>query len=162
MLDVRAHEQALALNLLPSGLYVMTGAYEGKRSGTLVKWVSQVANEPALIAVAIFRGHWVEPLIRDSRGFGICRVDAGDKLIERKFGEDARRDADPFDCLPIEVLQTGAPLIKKSQFALDCLTVRHFDLEADHSLYIGQVVGARVYQPAPTASAPRGRNGHAH
>lgn len=149
MLDVTPQDASAALARLPSGLYVMTSAFEGKRAGVCVRWVTQLAAEPPLIGVAMFRGHWVEPLIRDSHAFAICRVDDADRLIAKKFADPARREGDPFDCLPIETIVTGAPVIRRSLVALDCVVIRHLDLEADHSLYIGHVVGGRVYaQPS--------------
>jgi len=150
MIEVRPQDVSGVLAQLPVGLFVMTGAMEGKRSGMLSKWVTQVANEPPLIAVAIFRGHWVETLIRDSHSFGLCQIDPADRLLQKKFGEtgprdNPRRDLDPFDCVATETLITGSPLIRRSALALDCTVIRHLDMEADHSLYIGQVVSARVY-----------------
>lgn len=151
MLDLRVQDLLAALEALPSATYVMTSAFDGKRAGVLVRWVQACATEPVLISVSMRRGHHVEPLIRDSRHFGICQVDPEDKLIQRKFADGAKREPDPFDCLAVDTLQSSSPMIKKSPLALDCEILRHFDLEADHSLYIGRVVAARV-RPA----------GHAH
>jgi flavin reductase (DIM6/NTAB) family NADH-FMN oxidoreductase RutF len=153
-IDITPQDATQALAALPSGLFVMTSAHDAKRSGTLVRWAMQCAAEPPLIAVAIYRGHWVEPLIRDSHAFGLCRVDPADKLIHKKFGDLSRRDGDPFDCLPVESILTGAPIIKRSYVAFDCLVIRHFDLEADHSLYIGHVVGGRIYQSERGSKSP--------
>jgi flavin reductase (DIM6/NTAB) family NADH-FMN oxidoreductase RutF len=55
---------------------------------------------------------------------------------------------DPFDCLAVETLVTGAPLLKRSPVVFDCLVIRHLDLEADHSLYIAHVMGGKVNDAA--------------
>ncbi len=136
-----------ALAAFPNGLYVMTAAHDGRRSGLVARWAMQCSAEPPMVAVAIFRGHWAETLIRDSHCFAICRVDASDRLVQKKFSDSARRDCDPFDCLAVEKLSTGTPVLKRAISVLDCVVVRHLDLEADHSLYIGQVVNGRVYDP---------------
>lgn len=161
MLDLRPHDTSGVLANLPAATYVMTASLDGKRSGMLVRWVSQVAIEPPLIAVAIFRGHWVETLIRDSHSFAICQIDPTDRLLLKKFGEtgprdNPRRDADPFDCIPTETLSTPSPVLKRCAFALDCTVVRHLDMEADHSLYIGQVVASRVYDSSLLAKLRAG------
>ncbi|MEK6701422.1 MAG: flavin reductase family protein [Planctomycetota bacterium] len=137
-----------ALAAFPNGLYVMTAAHDGRRSGLIARWAMQCSAEPPMIAVSIFRGHWAETLIRDSHCFALCRVDINDKLVQKKFSDSARRDCDPFDCLSVDRLSTGAPVLKRAFSAIDCVVVRHLDLEADHSLYIGQVVNGRVYDPA--------------
>lgn len=153
MLELTPQDASEALATLSPTLYVMTAAYDGKRSGTVVKWVSPCAEQPALLAVAIYRGHWVETLIRDSHCFGLCRVDPSDKLTSRKFLEtgprdNAKKDIDPFDALAVETMVTGSPLLKRSPVVFDCLVIRHLDLEADHSLYIAQVMGGKVNDPA--------------
>lgn len=164
MLDLTPQDASAALATLTTSCYVMTGAHEGKRSGMLVKWVSQCADQPPLLAVAIFRGHWVETLIRDSHCFGLCLLDPTDRLTARKFAEtgprdNSKKDIDPFDALQVETLVTGAPLLKRSPVVFDCLVVRHLDLEADHSLYIAQVMGGRVHEAQP---AKRHQNGTHH
>ncbi|HYE62420.1 MAG TPA: flavin reductase family protein [Phycisphaerales bacterium] len=138
---------------LAKGLYVLTASHEGKRAGVLVRSVQPCADEPPLIAVAVKTGHWIEPLIRDSHVFAICRVSTSDRLMLRKFAETSRpRDGDPFDCVRAEKLVTGAPIISKSPLVLDCEVVRHFDLEADHELFIGHVLACRIGPATPVAA----------
>jgi flavin reductase (DIM6/NTAB) family NADH-FMN oxidoreductase RutF len=70
-----------------------------------------------------------------------------DKLLARRFAGHIPPDelGDPFDSLEVETMWTGAPLLKRCRAAFDCEVVRHFDLEADHELYVGQIVGACIY-----------------
>lgn len=135
-----------ALSLLPAGHFVLTSAFEAKRSGMIVRWVQPCAEEPLLVSVAARRGHSIEPLIRDSHAFALCRVDPEDKLVARKFAVHRPPDdaGDPFDSVPVETMVTGSPVLKRSQLVLDCEVVRHFDLEADHELFIGLVVAGRA------------------
>jgi flavin reductase (DIM6/NTAB) family NADH-FMN oxidoreductase RutF len=154
MPDVKFSETQRALADLTRGLYVLTACHEGKRAGVLVRSVQACADEPPLIAVAVKTGHWIEPLIRDSHAFAICRVNTNERLMLRKFAETSRpRDGDPFDCVRTERLTTGAPVICKSTLALDCEVIRHFDLEADHELFIGHVLAARVGAGTPVSVA---------
>lgn len=130
---------------LRSGLFVLTARHEGKRAGVVVRSVQPAADEPPLVCVAVRRGHWIEPVIRDSHAFAICKVTSGDGLMLRKFAETSRpRDGDPFDCVQTTRLATGSPILARASLALDCEVVRHFDLEADHELYIGLVVACHV------------------
>ncbi len=145
MSDRRLLDALDALACVPTGLYVMSSAFEGKRNGVLVRWVQQCASEPPLIGVALLKGHAIDPILRDSRRFGLSLIDANDKLVLRQFTEPRRASEDPFDCLPVETLVTGSPLIRRSIAALDCEVVRHFDLEADHELFVGQILAGRVY-----------------
>ncbi|MEL6328339.1 MAG: flavin reductase family protein [Planctomycetota bacterium] len=127
--------------------FVMTSSFEGDRAGTRALSVQPAATQPLLVCVAVRKGHAIEPLIRDSRVFGLCLTDPGDRLLSRKFpigGEPAGADeVDVFDSLATFEMRTKAPLLDRSPLVLDCEVVRHFDLEADHELYVGLVLGGR-------------------
>lgn len=130
---------------LRNGLFVLTARFEGKRAGVIVRSVQPAADQPPLVCVAVRKGHWIEPVIRDSHAFAVCKVAAGDGLMLRKFAETSRpRDGDPFDCVQTTRLVTGSPILSRAPLALDCEVVRHFDLEADHELYIGLVVACHL------------------
>lgn len=139
-----------AIALIPGGLFVMTSQFEDSRTGVLARSVQPAADEPLLVSVSVRRGHAIEPLIRDSHAFAICRVDPEDKLVRRLFDHDNADEPegqhDPFHALPCEALRTGSPILRRSIMALDCEVVRHFDLEADCELYVGQVVAAKIYR----------------
>ncbi|MEM9066518.1 MAG: flavin reductase family protein [Planctomycetota bacterium] len=132
---------------------ILTSAHDGTRSGAIALSVQLSALDPLLVSVALRRGHPIEPLIRDSRSFAICRVSADEKLLVRKFGEHAPPDEpdDPFDSLPTLTLETGSPVVKRAVAALDCEVVRHLDLEADHELFVGLV---RAAYPEPIDHQP--------
>lgn len=139
---------ARALEQLEGHAYVMTSAFEDQRAGMRVLSVFQCATEPALVCVAAKKGHPIEPLIRDSHCFAICRIDPGQKLALRKFSTEPDEGHDPFDSFLIHRLSTGSPVLAISSLVLDCEVVRHFDLEADHELFVGQVLAARLDAPS--------------
>jgi flavin reductase (DIM6/NTAB) family NADH-FMN oxidoreductase RutF len=131
--------------LLTTALFVLTGQFEGKRAGVLVRWVSQVSSEPVMLSVSLRRGHWVSPLVRDSHFFGLSMITEADRLIIRKFSDQpANKNNDAFDCLPTQRLLAPVPIISKAGLAFDCEVVRHLDLEADHEVFIGRVLSARM------------------
>jgi flavin reductase (DIM6/NTAB) family NADH-FMN oxidoreductase RutF len=137
-------EARRAFALFPKGSFLLTACFENKRAGQIVQSVQPCADEPMLICVAARKGHPIEPLIRDAHHFAICRFDPEDKLILRNFGGPPAR-SDAFDSLELDRLASGAPVPRRSLAALDCLVLRHLDLEADHELYIGQVLAGRTY-----------------
>jgi flavin reductase (DIM6/NTAB) family NADH-FMN oxidoreductase RutF len=65
-------------------------------------------------------------------------------LLLKKFDDDAPED-DPFDSFSVCGLKTGSPILTCAIAAIDCEVARHFDLEADHELYVGQVMDARIF-----------------
>lgn len=131
-----------ALAWLPSQSAIMTAAFEHKRSGLVVSRVMRCGGAPARIAVAVPSGQRLAMLIRDSRAFGLCLVDPSSRLLMKKFGEDPSiNTSDPFDTLETRTLVSGAPLLMAATVSLDCEVVRHVDLEGDHEIYVGVVLG---------------------
>ncbi len=138
-----------ALRALPTGQYLMTAAYGGRRCGMMVSSVQRCCDEPALISIAARKGHKIDPLIRDSRSFAVGIVDPSDKLVLRRFANtDAAPSAlpavgedDPFDALQTHSLVTGSPMLMRCSTWFDCEVVRRVDLEAETELFVGLVVG---------------------
>ncbi len=128
-----------AMSQIPSGLFLLTAAYDGARSAVLVEWVQQCATSPPLIMAAVSTGLAVVPLIRDSHGFALCQLSEDDRFLARKFIKAPEPNDDPFDSLPTIPAPSGAPIVQRALAWLDCEVVRHIDLESDHGLYVGLV-----------------------
>ena len=124
---------------IPSGLFVMTAAYDRARTGVLVRWVQQCAARPPMVMVALATGLPIVPLIRDSRSFALCQISSEDRLLKKKFAEGPDPGEDPFVTLPIITAPSGAPVLERSLSYLDCELARHIDIESDHGLYVGIV-----------------------
>jgi flavin reductase (DIM6/NTAB) family NADH-FMN oxidoreductase RutF len=143
---------ARALAAFPGTTCLMTSAFEDDRAGVLVNGLLVASDEPPLVAVACRKGHAIDPVIRDARCFAIGLVKPDDKLLRRRFAfadtaVSPRADpeaADPFDPFPERRLVTGSPILDRCPVWLDCQLARHFDLESDHELFVGLVVGVRV------------------
>lgn len=125
----------------------MTSRFENKRAGMRVHSVQHVGNEPLMISVACTKGHPIEPMIRDSRRFAVSLVAADDRLVIRKFSakHQLQSGEDPFECFPIETLESGVPVLQRSIAVLDCEVHRHLDIETDMEIYLGLVLAGRVY-----------------
>lgn len=142
-MNVRQSDLERVIARLPTALCVMTAAYERARAGVLAQWIMQCSTEPLLVCLAIPKGSRVGPVIRDSHTFGVCLIDGRARLLVKKFEIDSGED-DPFDSFELRTLRSGSPILARSIAALDCEVVRHFDLEATHELYVGQVLDARM------------------
>jgi flavin reductase (DIM6/NTAB) family NADH-FMN oxidoreductase RutF len=147
---ISSHEDIeWALALVPSALCVMSAAHEQKRTGMLVSRIMRASDERPSIAVSVPTGQRLTMLIRDSRAFGLSFIDRSQRGLLRRFGSESGGElpsgvCDPFDTQPTRTLVTGAPLLAKAIFSLDCEVVRHFDLESDYEIYVGVVLGTVV------------------
>lgn len=142
--ESRRSDALAALSLLPTGCFVIASGFEGVRAGVVARAAIVVADDPLLICVSLRRGHWIEPLIRDSRAFALSVIDREDKFSIKKFCDEAPREQDPFDCTPWESLQSQSPILKRAPVGIDCEVVRRVDLEADCSLIVGRVIDVRL------------------
>jgi flavin reductase (DIM6/NTAB) family NADH-FMN oxidoreductase RutF len=135
-----------ALGLLPTGRFLLTSAFDEDRRGVIVHSAQPCGREPWLLAVALRKGHAIEPVIRDARCFALNAVGEREKLFAKKFADHAPPDneEDPFDAIPVRTLVTGAPVLKRPGLAYDCEVARHFDLESDCELYVGLVRAVRL------------------
>lgn len=146
---------ARALDLIPSGMYAMTSGFEGERSAVLVSWVQQCSFDPPMVAVSSPKGRPIAPLIRDSRSFALCQFRRNDSFLMRTLTRDDGDPREVLDPIRCETLSTGSPCITRAIAVLDCEMIRHFDLDGDHELYMGLVVGGKVYDESahPTSCA---------
>lgn len=142
------------LSCFQSPQALMTAEFEGERAGVLVRSIQVCSADPVLVSIVVPRGHAIDPLIRDSHSFAICLLGEKDRLVGRKFVLETKPEGatdpdepreDPFDAFRVSTLMTGSPIIDRCSAVLDCDVVRHFDLETDHEIYVGQVVAARVF-----------------
>lgn len=131
---------------LPQGQFLMTAATQDARSGHITRWVQQCSQVPLLVSVAIPRGTTIEPLLRDSRCFAICGIRSDDRLISRRFNQEDTREEDPFVGLDSFHDVTGAPILQRSQYYLDCELIGHLAMESDCRIYIGQVVSGQWFE----------------
>jgi flavin reductase (DIM6/NTAB) family NADH-FMN oxidoreductase RutF len=139
-----AEEIRRALAALHAPRFVITSAHDGKRAGVLANSVQFCSPEPPLISVACRKGHVIGPVIRDSRRFGLFRLEDADRGLLKKFDFQNGERYEAFEGLPLSALATGSPIPRRAAWAVDCEVFRHFDLECECELYIGLIVAARV------------------
>jgi flavin reductase (DIM6/NTAB) family NADH-FMN oxidoreductase RutF len=132
---------------LPQGLFLMTAADDDARSGFITRWVQQCGRVPFLVSVTIPRGTAIEPLLRDSRRFALCALRDDDRVIKRRFTEAPGRMDDPYVGLRSFTDVTGAPIIRRCRYYLDCELVGQLAMESDCRIYIGQVHRAKALEP---------------
>ena len=124
------------------------------RGGALVRWVQQVASQPPMLVIAIEKGQPLSPIIRDSRGFALCLIAANDPVCTRLFRQIPEHTQDPMISIPCMKTPSGAPVPLRATAWFDCEIVRHFDIEADHEVYIGCIhhAGRNAVLPKATTS----------
>jgi len=103
-------ELSRAIGQIPCGRFILTAAYNDRRTGVLVDWVQQCAQRPLMVVAAVATGLPVVPLIRDSHSFALCQIGADDRLLEKKFATPPAHGDDPFDTLAMMSAPSGSPV----------------------------------------------------
>ena len=131
---------AAAIGRIPSGLFILTAAFEDRRGGMLVSWVQQACFKPPTISVSIAKGRPIMPLISDSRQFGLCQLAKGPSVILRKFMSAPDQGEDPFLGFDLRSdTVTNAPILSNVLSYMECELTCHMDVEGDHDIFVGRV-----------------------
>jgi flavin reductase (DIM6/NTAB) family NADH-FMN oxidoreductase RutF len=137
---------ATALAGLTTGIYVLTVRAGDRQHGMSSSWVTQVSGEPLLIMAAVDRQHLTHQMILDSGAFALNIVGARSKRLEDYFYSAHARCPDNLAPFALETGVTGSPLLRDAMASLDCRLVAT-QPAGDHTLFIGEVVEARVHMP---------------
>ena len=70
-------------------------------------------------------------------------------MLDRRFADEPKPEIDPFDALDVFRLETGAPMLRRAAACLDCRISMHIDFDADHELFVAEVVAAARGNGAP-------------
>lgn len=147
-MSMEAEQLVRALAMLPASPWIMSSCYETTRTGVLVRRVMACADVPVCVCVAIQKGSRIDPVVRDSRAFGLSLMASADRLLLKKFDTPEATEEDPFDAYVVKRLKTGAPIMARALVGFDCEVLSHVDLEADSELFIGRVVGVCLGEDA--------------
>lgn len=103
-----------------------------------------------MVMVAIPKGLAVELLIHGSQSFALCQISADDRFLLRKFMHPNEGGDDPLVTMMTTVAPSGSPILDRAMSCLDCMIVRHVELDSDFRIYVGEVqYGAVLNQGTP-------------
>lgn len=145
MVDDRLRRRVLWA--MPSGLYVVGSAADGRANLMTANLAIQVATEPKLVGVAVDAQAVTRALIEAAGAFALSLLAREDRAIVRRFvkpvpeTEIETEDGTVVSMAgePVEVHATGAPVLTRAVAWLDC-EVRHRLELGSHDLFVGEVV----------------------
>ncbi len=133
------NQQALQiLGKVPSGLFIVTTAFQGKRAGFLASFVGQVSLDPVIFSVACQNGRYAGDLIKKAQTLAINVLPDSDKVLLKTFAKGHGPDTDPFAGLGFEDYE-GIPLLKDAIGAV-VLKVADQKIIGDHEIFYGAPV----------------------
>lgn len=140
-----------ALRMIPYGLYVLTSANsEGAVAAATVNWVTQTAFKPPLVVVGVKADSGAHEIIKQSGHFALNVLGKDQSGLAFAFFKPAERDGNSVNGEPFHTGVTGSPLLGSAAAHIECKLTQAIE-NGDHSVFIGEVVGAAV------KDAPAGR-----
>ena len=138
--------QEVAFTALVHGVYVVTTRVDEKINGMTAAWVSQVSLNPLLVMVSIAPPRYTHTLIKESGIFAVNVLTREQVELAKRFGYKSGRKIDKFAGLDYLTAATGAPILPQAYAYLDLRLVHTFTA-GDHTLFVGEVVEAKILHP---------------
>jgi flavin reductase (DIM6/NTAB) family NADH-FMN oxidoreductase RutF len=138
--------QEAAFAALVHGVYVVTTRVGEKINGMTAAWVSQVSLKPLLVMVSIAPPRYTHTLIQESGVFAINVLASDQVELAKRFGYKSGRKVDKCAGLDWVTAASGAPVLPQAHAYLDLKLVHTFTA-GDHTLFVGEVVEAKILHP---------------
>ncbi len=136
-----------ALRLITYGLYVATSRHGEDFAAGTINWVSQSSFTPPLVMAGIKADSRLHAVIAASRVFAIHIVGKEQKDFATTFFKGADRQGDKLTGYIFEDGSTGAPILIEAPAWFECRVLDQV-VRGDHTIYVGEVVGAGVRSEA--------------
>ncbi len=137
------------LNLLPYGFYAITTT-DGQEDVNIMvaNWLTQVAFTPRLVALGLQKTSYSYGLVQKGRVFAVNVFHKADADVLKAFTKSRARNPDKVKAATFTLSPTvKCPVIEAAAAYLECSLVRVVDVNADHDVVIGEVIGAQVLKP---------------
>ncbi len=138
-----------ALYKISYGLYIVTSVNNGRLAGQIANTVFQVASDPVKVAVCLNKENTTHGFVKNSGAFGITvlELDTPMEFIGR-FGFRKSSEFDKFEGVEYITGKTGVPLVTDHAVAvIEARVAGECDV-GTHTLFIGEVVDARLVRDA--------------
>jgi flavin reductase (DIM6/NTAB) family NADH-FMN oxidoreductase RutF len=136
--------EAVAVGKIPSGLYIITTFFEGRKEGFLGSWVQQASFEPLLLSIALKPGRPCHAAIKAQGRFCLNVIGHNNGGILKPFW-NVKEGVDPFADIAHAVTPRGNILLKQALAAIEC-EARSSIQPGDHEIVFAEVVEGRILQ----------------
>ena len=138
--------QDVVFRSLVHGVYVVTTRCGDRLNGMTAAWVSQVSLHPLLLMVSIAPTRYSHDLIKESGIFAINVLTSDQVDLGKRFGFASGRKVDKFAGLDYITAATGSPILPQAQAYFDLNLLETYSA-GDHTLFVGEVVEAKILHP---------------
>jgi flavin reductase (DIM6/NTAB) family NADH-FMN oxidoreductase RutF len=130
--------------LQPGPIALVTAKFKNKANVMVAAWVTNVSNDPPMVALAVYPGRFTHDLIEKSGQFALNIPPRALAEKVKRIGDRSGEDADKFVTNKLtlyEGRQVNAPLIAECVGHLEC-GVTEAVRAGNHTLFLAEVVAA--------------------
>jgi len=153
-MDITAFSEVF--DTLDREIWLITARAGDRQSGLIATYVSKaslVATHPR-VTVGLAKHHFTHELIQESGAFCMHLIDEDHIDWVWYFGIPSGRDVDKLSGLTTNTSVTGSPILGGALAWLDCRVEAQMDT-GDRTVYLAQVLDARMVQSAPPLTFKR-------
>ncbi len=141
-----------AYRVTPTGLYLISTAYQDKRNVQFAFRALGIGDDPALMLIGIQDKNFSREVIQKSGEF-VVNVCSTDQLhaVNKSRDLSGRNVDDKFVALGLETLPAKivqAPLVKGCHANVECKLIKEMEVEGLY-LFVGEAVAAQVNDQVP-------------
>jgi flavin reductase (DIM6/NTAB) family NADH-FMN oxidoreductase RutF len=151
-----------ALGRIPSGVFILTTiAPDQKPLAMMASWVQQASFAPPSVSVAIAKERPAHGALgRPGHVFALSVVPEGDTSLMKKYARGVPGGADPFDGVQIARTASGTIYLADALAYLECRVTKTLDFDADHDLFVAEVVAGQTLKDGASFTHLRGNGFH--
>lgn len=131
-----------AFGKMTYGIYVLTSCHQKRFNGMIASWVSQASYKPPLISAAVHTHRYSHQLIEKGGAFVLHVLAESQKDFLSRF--KGKNPEAKFSALKWTPGKSGCPVLSECLAYLEC-ELRTYCRPGDHTLFIGEVIDARVF-----------------
>jgi flavin reductase (DIM6/NTAB) family NADH-FMN oxidoreductase RutF len=137
-----------ALHMMAYGFYAITSRSDEDINAMVANWVMQASFEPRLIALGLQKTSYSHNLIEAGQVFAVNIFNKADAEAIKPFTKSRYKKPDKMeDVVYTEGPETGCPILDIAAAYLECRVVGKLDVDGDHDIVVGEVVGGGVRKP---------------
>jgi flavin reductase (DIM6/NTAB) family NADH-FMN oxidoreductase RutF len=130
----------------PMPVSIVGAHVKGKPNFLTVAWFSMVSSKPPRIAIALGRGHYSNPGIKENKAFSVCLPSEDMVAVTDYCGIVSGKKSDKSEIFDIFYgEEKTAPMIKDCPLAVECRLVEVVE-SSMNEIFIGEIIG--VYTEA--------------
>ena len=132
-----------ACAMFPSGVTVITAAWDARVHGITANAFSSVSLDPPQVLVCIDRRSKLHDMVLNSGAFAVSVLSEEQARLSDFFASPGRAPVDSFVEIdvPYAVHHTGTPVLHDCAAFFDCTLARAYD-GGDHTIFVGDVQAA--------------------